>query len=403
MSTQADRAQAGAAQGGAAQGGAAQAGGWVAPGYEPVRDAFTAHLAAGRETGASFAATVDGRPVVDLHGGTADSATGRPWREDTAVVVFSGTKGVMSLCLLLLADRGLLDHDRPLAHYWPEFAAHGKGGTTVREALSHQARVPAFREPVGAGDLADHERLAGLLAAQAPFDLDRPYYHALTHGWITGELLRRVDGRDARTFVAEELAGPLGLDLWIGLPEEVEPRVATLEVHGVRPPATGQWGPLRAEVDRLVETNPPLLGEPLAFNTREVHAAQVAGAGGIATARSMARLYSVLACGGELDGRRWLSADAVRTACTEVVRWSNPDGWPNRYSVGLQMQTAENGQFGPAAEGVGHGGFGGSQHGFWPGTGVSFSYAMNRLVVDGTDTRATTLLTALHESWRASR
>ncbi|PPK92401.1 CubicO group peptidase (beta-lactamase class C family) [Kineococcus xinjiangensis] len=379
-----------------------QVGGWVAPGYEGVREAFAAQLAAGAEAGASFAATAGGRPVVDLHGGVADSATGRPWEADTATVVFSGTKGVMSLCLLLLADRGLLDYDRPLASYWPEFGAHGKGATTVREALSHQAGVPAFRDPVGVGDLADHDRLAGLLAAQEPFALDRPYYHALTHGWITGELLRRVDGRDAATFIAEELSGPLGLDLWVGLPEELEPRVSVLELRGDKPAAPPTDDPVRAEVDRLVETNPPLLGEPFLFNERAVHAAQVAGAGGIATARSVARLYSVLACDGELEGRRWLSEDAVRTARTEVVQWANPDGWPNRYSVGFQLQISSGGAFGPLAEGVGHGGFGGSQHGYWPGTGVSFSYCPNRLVVDGTDQRAVTLLAALHSAWRGT-
>ncbi|GAA4989059.1 serine hydrolase domain-containing protein [Kineococcus glutinatus] len=382
---------------------ATRVGGWVAPGYEGVRDVFAAHLADGRETGAAFAACVAGRPVVDLHGGTADSAGGVPWREDTAVVVFSGTKGVMSLCLLLLAERGLLDHDRPVAHYWPEFAAHGKGGTTVREALSHRARVPAFREAVTVADLADPVRLAGLLAAQEPFDLAQPHYHALTHGWLTGELLRRVDGRDAGTFVAEELTGPLGLDLWIGLPAELEPRVAVLELQGEKPPPPVWPGdPVRTEVDRLLDTNPPLLGEPTLFNTREVHAAQIPGAGGIATARSMARLYAVLACDGELEGRRWLGEAALREACTEAVAWTTPDGWPNRYSAGFQMQTSRA-PFGPAAEGVGHGGFGGSQHGFWPGTGVSFSYCPNRLVVEGEDTRSQALLTALHGAWQAQR
>ncbi len=204
--------------------------GEVAPGFEPVRAAFAENFRTRREQGAAFAVTLDGQPVVDLWGGVADAESARPWRRDTLQLIFSGTKGLVALCVLMLVDRGQLDPDAPVARYWPEFAAEGKGDVRVSELTSHQARLPGFRTRIAEDELVDDVRLGALLAAQ-PMESDPralSCYHPLSYGWLCGELVRRVDGRSVGRFFAEEVASPLGLDVWIGLPAELEGRVSTL-------------------------------------------------------------------------------------------------------------------------------------------------------------------------------
>jgi CubicO group peptidase (beta-lactamase class C family) len=279
-----------------------QTGNEVAPGYEPVAEEFERNFTERGEVGAAFAAFKDGELVVELYGGVADPADGRPWERDTLCGVFSGTKGLLAACLLGLIERGALDLDAPVAAYWPEFAAGGKGDVLVRHAVSHTAGVPGIRSREPAADeLLDERRMAAAVAAEVPFwpPGEVACYHALTYGWIAAELIVRIDGRPAGRYFAEEIAEPLGLEAWIGLPAELEPRVAPF----VRAPGFGAGAepvpPELAELDRAVWRNPPIVDGALDWNSRAVHAAGIPGGGAIANARSMARFYSWLATGGE--------------------------------------------------------------------------------------------------------
>ncbi len=376
--------------------------GWVAPGFEPVAEAFARNFDAHGELGAAFAATHEGRPVVDLWGGVADAESGRPWREDTLQLIFSGTKGLVATCVAMLVDRGELRLEDPICLHWPEFGAAGKESITVAEVVSHRARLPAVRTNVSEDEFLDQPRMAQLLAAQAPESDPRlaVMYHALTYGWLCGELVRRVDGRSVGRFLAEEVAAPLDLELWLGLPEELEQRVSALRYgHG--------WSDsLVALADAFpgdplwtaMWENPPIFPlDDLPWNRRTWHAAEIPGGGAIGTARSIARLYGALACGGTLDGVRLLSAESVALASTSLA--SGPDPYSEEllnFGIGFELQTTEA-RYGPPAQAFGHTGAGGSVHGVWPDHRVGFSYAMNEMRDEPEgNLRARALLEALH-------
>ena len=230
--------------------------GYVAPGFERVRAAFEANFRLRDELGAAFAVYRDGEPVVDLWGGTAERATGRPWQEDSLQLIFSGTKGLVATCVLILLDRGALALDDPVARHWPEFAAAGKADVRVRDLVAHTARLPGLEQEVSVDEILDDRRMAALLAAQAQSDDPRAAgcYHPLTFGWLVGELVRRTDGRSVGRFFAEEVAQPLGLELWIGLPGEHASRVTTIEPD----PAVQADDP--DPLSRQIWANPPDLG-----------------------------------------------------------------------------------------------------------------------------------------------
>ena len=374
-------------------------GGFVAPGFEGVVEAFERNFAERDELGAAFAAVVDGETVVDLHGGLADRATNRPWAADTLQLIFSGTKGLVAVCVLLLLERGQLELDAPAARWWPELG----GEPRVRDLVSHTARLPGLDTPLDDGALTDDVRMAALLAAQPRSDDPRAAfcYHALTYGWLCGELVRRADGRSIGRFFAEEVAAPLELELWIGLPPELEPRVSTLERHASWPtrPHLSPEG-LADPLTRSIWGNPSAFpGGSFPWNRADYHAAEIPGAGGIGTARSVARLYACLARGGALDGVRLLSEETIRLGRTELASGHEPVlDLPMAFGVGFQLQTAEL-PFGPPGDGFGHGGAGGSIHGAWPGLRVGFSYAMNCMRDDeDEDGRSDALLRALHEA-----
>lgn len=247
--------------------------------------------------------------MVDLWGGVADPDTGRPWTRDTLQLIYSGTKGLVAACVLILVERGALHLDAPVADYWPEFAAHGKDRITVAEVMSHQGRLPGVRARLSRDDVLEPVRMAALLAAQPPESDPRAalIYHALTYGWLTAELIRRVDGRGVDAFFADEIAGPLGLDLWIGLPPEHEHRVSTIS-YGPDLAAEPDAPAPTDELARIVQANPPMFVRgDMVWNTARVHQAVIPGAGAIGTARSVARFYGCLARGGEIDGVRILS------------------------------------------------------------------------------------------------
>jgi CubicO group peptidase (beta-lactamase class C family) len=387
---------------------AVRRGGGVEPGFERVAHAFEENFTSRGELGASFAAVLDGRSVVDLWGGLADGVHCRPWQRDTMQPIFSGTKGLTALCMAMLIDRGLLKLEDPVCQYWPEFAANGKQEITVAEMLSHRARLPGVRRHVSLEDVLDPEKIATLLAAQAPERDPRAafIYHARTIGWICDGLIRRIDGRSTGRFFAEEVARPLGLDLWIGLPAELERRVAVLQ-YG---PDWGQSAYGRPgsfpgdELWAMISENPKLypVGE-LPWNLPAFHAAEIPSSNAIGSARSIALLYGALARGGEIDGIQIISSKTLAAVLEPLASGVHPyTGELMSFGAGFALQT-EDAPLGPAEVAFGHSGAGGSVHGAWPHLRVGFSYAMNELRdgLDG-DGRPGALLEALYECGKAN-
>jgi CubicO group peptidase (beta-lactamase class C family) len=361
--------------------------GWTEPGFENVRRAFERNFEEGREVGAAFAAYHRGRQVVDLWGGIANERTGQPWERDTMVVVFSTTKGATAVCAHMLAQAGELDVDAPVTTYWPEFGASGKDGIPVDYLLSHRAGLAWVDEPLTLEQALAWEPMIHALEHQAPtWEPGTAHgYHAVTYGYLVGEVIRRVTGRTVGTYFREEVAGPLGLDFWIGLPEEHEPRVAHL-VGGL----SGQG----AELDddgrgTLAELMGPdsMLGKALTaggafgddgiFNTRAVHAAEVPAAAGITDARSIARMYA--ACVADVDGTRLLTADQVALATKQ--RTSGPNlvllGLDLQFGLGFIVPSSLVKLGGPSA--FGHFGMGGSVGWADPDAQLTFGYVMNRM------------------------
>lgn len=372
---------------------AAAVSGFAAPGFEIVKDAFTANFASRGEVGAAFAAYLDGKPVVDLWGGVADQSTQKPWSEDTLSIIFSGTKGVVALAVLMLVDRGKISLEEPVATYWPQFAAAGKERITVGEMMSHQAGLPYVEAQLAPESLLDPQGLAELLAKQAPAwpGESRVTYHALTYGWLCGELVRRVTGETVGELVRKEIAAPLDAEIWIGLPAEHEARVSTLCMHESF--ATAELG-LGPGAPRFM--NPPTFDEPLPWNEARIHATEIPGANGITNARSMAAMYGCLACGGSLGEVRLLDAETIALGSRERSRARDalaPESLA--FGVGFELQT-ERVTLGPAHAAFGHTGAGGSCHGAWPSHRVGFSYVMNQMREELDDDRSRSLLAALY-------
>jgi len=371
--------------------------GTVADGFEPVRDAFQANFDHHGELGAGVAVYVDGELVVDLVGGVSDEVNGTPYGPDALQLVFSTTKGAAAMCAHLLAQRGLLDLDAPVTELWPEYGAAGKEATTVAMLLDHQAGVPVVDDPPSLEEILAVDPIVEALAAQAP--LWEPGtahgYHALTYGWLVGEVVRRVDGRSLGRFFAEEIAGPLGIEFWIGLPEEQQARVAPLVAMR---PSADDFDPsaLDPEVLPLLQdlaaayldptsvTNRALMldgrfllgGGRLSWNLPDVRASEIPAANGVTNARSLAKLYA--ACVGEVDGVRLLEDETVATATKE--RSQGRDRVlvvPTRFGLGFMLPSA----FSPLMGGrsFGHPGAGGSLGFGDPEHGVGFGYVMTRM------------------------
>jgi CubicO group peptidase (beta-lactamase class C family) len=282
---------------------AAKIGGYVEPGFEGVRDAFATNFEEHGEVGATYAFYVDGTQVVDLWGGERPDS-GAPYDEDTLQVVFSSTKGAAAACAHLLAQRGRLDLDAPVVRYWPEFGQAGKEQIPVRWLLSHQAGLPTIDAELSREEALAWEPVIHALEEQKPYWEPGVAhgYHALTYGHLVGEVVRRVDGRSIGTFFHEEFAEPLGLEFWIGLPEEHEPRVAPMIPMGAGDgPSLEDMLGADSLMVRALNLNGALTGD-LAFNAnqRDFRAAELPAANGVANARSLARLYAALI--GAVDG-----------------------------------------------------------------------------------------------------
>jgi CubicO group peptidase (beta-lactamase class C family) len=278
--------------------------------FDALRELFAERLASSDELGASVALNIGGEMVVDLWGGWADEARTVPWAEDTIMGVFSTTKTMITLAALVLVDRGALDLDASVAAYWPEFAARGKEAITVRHLLSHTSGVSGWEQPVRVEDLYDWDKSTAMLAAQAPWWMPGTAsgYHSLTYGHLIGEVIRRITGKRPREFLASEINDPLGADFHVGLAPTEFPRVAEM----VWPPSL----PL-PDVSQL-DTNGPayktFTGPTVKlehFATDAWRGADIPAANGYGNARSVARIQSVMACGGAIDGVRMLSPKTI--------------------------------------------------------------------------------------------
>ena len=375
--------------------------------FRAVNEAFEANFVAGREVGAAVAVMVDGKMVVDLWAGHADAARTRPWERDTIVNVYSTTKGMTALCAHRLIDQGLLDLDAPVAQYWPEFAQAGKEELPVRYLLSHRAGLPAIKEPLPKGALFQWDTMTAALAAQEPWwePGTKHGYHALTFGWLVGEVVRRVSGKSLGTFFREEIAAPLGLDFHIGLAAEHDARTA--EMVPAPPPQPGQPN-LLAELLTDPESmtfkaflNPPDMVEPGQVNTREWRAAEIPAANGHGNARALARAYGALARGGELEGVRVLSPGAIDRAIVEQSSGMDEIlvGLPTRFGLGYFLTMPEI-PLGPNPRAFGHPGAGGSLGYGDLDAKVGFGYTMNQMGAGSLrdDPRQRPLIDALYRS-----
>jgi CubicO group peptidase (beta-lactamase class C family) len=375
--------------------------GYVKPGFEAVKREFERNFTDRGDMGAAFAVSIGGEAVVDLWGGlAAQGPPSRPWNRDTLQLIFSGTKGLVAICVLLLIDRGQLSLDDRVSKHWPEFAANGKERVTVAEVVSHRARLPGVLTRLCEGDLTDDLRMAELLSQQPLMRDERAagIYHALTYGWLCGELVRRVDGRSVGEMFAEDVADPLGLEIWIGLPEELEPRVSTLVYAPDWKTPWSEDGFTADELAASIYGNPPILtAGHMPWNARAFHAAEIPAVNAIGTARSIARLYACMACGGRLDGTLLLRSKTVELARRQLSCFIDPiAGEPHAYGVGLNLQT-ERATYGPPDDAFGANGAGGSVHGSWPRHQLGFSYVMNEMRSHD-DLRCDALLKALYIS-----
>lgn len=345
--------------------------GFTERGFEGLREAFAAAAALDTRGGSAFSAFRDGALVAELVAGTG--AGDAPRTPHTTQVVFSCTKGVVATALLLLIERGELELDAPMAHYWPEFGESGKHELRVRDVVSHMSGQPSFRAPVTADALADDVFVESIVASDEPWwaPNTRIAYQSMTYGALCGGLIRRIAGESTGSFVRREIAEPLGLELWIGLPAEREQDVAPLQQIPVDEQTIATADPAHvAQVE-----NPPILHSPgdLIWNSRAYHAAEIPAAGGIATATSLARLYACLANGGTLDGVELLRPETVELGRTTISDGPEAfNGDPMRFGVGfmLDMATAESYDAGE----FGHSGYGGQASGAWPARKASFAY-----------------------------
>ncbi len=379
-------------------------------GWGKVADAFRTNFDEHGELGAAFGLYVGGRSVVDLWGGVADKSTGRPWDEDTIVLVMSTSKGATAICANMLVERGELDLDAPVVTYWPEFGAEGKSGIKVRWLLTHQAGLPLVDTPLTLEEACAWEPVIHALERQAP--LWEPgtahAYHALTYGFLVGEVVRRITGKSLGQFLRHDVAEPLGLNAWIGLPAEQEKRVARLEAQP--PPTDPAILAMMAEIsgpDTVLGRSLSLGGaipaglvtEEGGLNSPMARAAEFPAANMVIDARSLARMYAATV--GTVDGCRLMQPDTVARASTVQTADSIPFGLPPemqgfamQFGLGFMPQSMMMPGLGPHS--FGHPGAGGSLGFADPDANVGFGYVMNQMAGGmGGDPRVAGLLDAI--------
>ncbi len=346
--------------------------------FSSVKDAFAKNFENGLEVGASYAVTIEGKYVVDIWAGYKDEAQTQPWEKDTIVNVYSTTKAMAALCTLMLVDRGQLDLDAPVAKYWPEFAQGGKENIPVRQLLSHTSGLAGFDEKITLEDLYDWDKCVTLLAAQEPWWEPGTHsgYHGFTFGYLLGELVRRITHKSLGTFFREEVAEPLQADFYIGVPKEVDKRIGQL----IPPPPPGQDAP---------ELDPGSIAYKVLFKpsdltvlttrTRAWRAAEIPAVNGHGNARSVARVASAMACGGEVDEIRLLSMPTLEKIVEEQIYQQDLVlNIPVRWGLGFGLKSQEV-PF-PNPRTFYWGGFGGSMIAIDLDAKMSIAYVMNNMM-----------------------
>ena len=364
------------------------------PRFAPLRDTFARNWSDHAEVGASLCVVERGQIVVDLWAGWADAAQTRPWQQDTIANVYSTTKGVAAVAVAILADRGALDVARPVAHYWPEFAQAGKDQITVHQLLTHEAGLVGVDEELPDDAVLDWDRMVAALERQAPMwpPGQGLGYHAITYGWLVGEVIRRIDGRTCGEFVRDEIAAPLGVDFYIGLPASEDARTAEL----IPAPGSGGLGipPEGLAAKALGLASPRLAGD---VNSRAWRAAELPAANGHANARALATIYGALANGGAplLSAQGVENAAAHRITADDLVL-----GFQVRRALGFILSTPDGRyEWGPNPRTFGHSGAGGSLALADPDRQVGFGYVMNQMSTGlGADPRWKPMLDALYAS-----
>ncbi|MFN0094624.1 MAG: serine hydrolase domain-containing protein [Dehalococcoidia bacterium] len=352
--------------------------GTIAAGWEPVQIAFGETFTQRGDVGASLSVVVDGRCVVDLWGGYTDASLTREWAEDTIVNVFSTTKGITAIAAAMLVDRGLLDVDQLVTRYWPEFGQAGKQNIPVKWLLSHQAGLPVVDEAIPIGGALDWATMIGLLEAQAPVwePGTKMGYHAVTYGWLVGEVIRRITGKSVGAFVQDEIARPLGVDFYVGMPASEDRRTASMipQAGGL----TGAMDPTSLAARSLGIASPPAGAE---VNSREWRAAELPAANGHTNGGALAQIYGCLARGGEMSGVHLLGPGAIAQFATEQVAGDDAViGIQARRGLGFIL-SSPGGRYhwGPNPRSFGHSGAGGSLGFADPDAKLGFGYAMNKM------------------------
>lgn len=374
--------------------------------FERVREAFARNFAESGELGASVAVALHGEVVVDLWAGYVDRERTQPWERDTIVLVYSSTKGAVALAAHMLADRGLLDFEAPVAAVWPEFAQAGKETLPLRYLLTHQAGLPAIDEELPVGAELDWDTMAGALSRQAPLwePGEKTGYHAATYGWLVGEVIRRVDGRSVGTFIREEIAEPLGVEFLLGFGPEEDHRVSDLHLAQVpveELPSLAAAALLEPTSMAARAFNIAPRGPNKGRNSRAFRGSEQPGSNGHSNARALATIYGALGNGGEWHGHRLLSEEGIRLAGTEQVQGRDLIlQTPVRRTLGFMMPVS--GVPDPRGENAfGHAGMGGSVGFCDPDVGLGFGYAMNQMwtnTLAQDDPRAGRLMQAVYDS-----
>ncbi|MEO2168075.1 MAG: serine hydrolase domain-containing protein [bacterium] len=377
--------------------------GFTAPGFERLRTALVRNFDKNDEVGAACCVYHRGEVVADLWAGDANRETGRAWQEDTLGIVFSATKGVTAMALNLLIERGRIDPEAPISHYWPEFEAAGKKDIPVSWLLAHRAGVPLIEAELTLEEVLAWDPVVEAIAAQKPIwePGTKHGYHVRTYGWITGELVRRVTGKTFGEFLRDEITGPLQAEFFVGLAAELEPRVSRL----IPPPEPEDE---RTRAAFLKFTGPDtLLGKALhgpsnlfhydeMWNTRALHAAEMPSSNGIGTARGLAKLYAATI--GSIDGIRLLKPETLANAIRP--RSSGPDAilhLPSSFGLGFALGDFLSLRAGKQA--FGHPGAGGSLGMADAEAGLAIAYIMNRMALGMTgDPRAGRLVKAAYDA-----
>lgn len=380
--------------------------GTVAAGWHGVRDAFEENLRSGDDLGAGVAVYHRGRCVVDLTGGWFDAGRERPYAPDTLQLVFSTTKGITAIAVAQCVQRGLLDYTAPVSRYWPEFASRGKAEATVAQLLSHQCGLFSVQGEITLAEALDWATITARLADTEPeWPIGTMHgYHALTYGWLAGELVRRVDPkhRPIGEYVRDEIAAPLGVEFHIGLPDTLEPRVSPI-IGGLADPSKVADPAVRQMIElfmgpatkggRALSLNGAFAGDGV-FNRRDVHAAEIPAANGITTARSLARIYAATI--DDVDGVRLLDVATRDVARRTVTPENEPDQcliMPTSFGMGFMTPSVFMPYAGPGC--YGHPGAGGSVAFAQPERELAVAYVMNTMAANlANDQRAARLIAA---------